>query len=409
MIKKRRVILLAIFLIMLATTGGYIRFAAAETAPPEDLVTLQKEIEARKQKIKDLEATIEKQKQLVNQKQLEATSLKNQLGILDTHISQVESDVNLVQAKIDQTELEIEALLLAVQNKGQIITRQKKIIGALIQNISRQEEKNYLEVLLTNKDLATFYDEISHLRKTNSELGDSVKMLKQTKNDLEIKKVAVEERKKTYADLQADLKEKQQDLREQANYKKKVLAETQSSEKKYRTIIENLKQQYQAVEGEVRNYEEKVRKKLAENKQNLGGPVGQFSWPVPSHYVTAGFHDASYPFRYVFEHPAIDIRASHGTPVRAAASGYVGRAKHCDSSSCYSYILLIHTGNFSTVYGHLSGISVREDQFVQRGDIIGYSGATPGTVGAGPFTTGPHLHFEVRKGGIPVNPVGYLE
>ena len=67
-------------------------------------------------------------------------------------------------------------------------------------------------------------------------------------------------------------------------------------------------------------------------------------------------------------------------PVKAAATGYVARAKRCSSASCYAYVLMVHTGNISTVYGHLSSISVSDDQFVNRGDIIGYSGGTAGTV-----------------------------
>ena len=210
--------------------------------------------------------------------------------------------------------------------------------------------------------------------------------------------------------LKKELEEKRQSLDEQAGYKSTLLAQTQSSELTFQTLLNNLKSQYQQIENEVSAIEQEVRRKLeAGNKlNNIVGDPTQLSWPTQSRYVTAYFHDPDYPYRHVFEHSGVDIRASHGTPLKATASGYVARAKHCSYSSCYSYVMLVHSNGLSTVYGHMSSISVSEDQFVTRGDIIGYSGGTPGTVGAGPFVTGPHLHFEVRKNGIPVNPLNYL-
>jgi len=102
----------------------------------------------------------------------------------------------------------------------------------------------------------------------------------------------------------------------------------------------------------------------------------------------------------------MDIPVSVGTPVRAPAEGYVARVRDAKGPG-YSYILLIHGDNVSTVFGHLSGFAVNEGDIVTRGSVIGYSGGAPGMNGAG-LSSGPHLHFEVRENNRAVNPRRYL-
>ena len=374
----------------------------------EEVDALNQQIADHKAKIKEMEDTMAQYQKTIDQKQTEAVSLKNTLAILDNRLAQMQLDIEMTKQKINQAQLEIDALDLTIKEKETIIARQKNIIVKIVQSIYVEDQKNYLEIALTNDSFADFYNQAKYLENVYTDLGQSVHNFRLAKEDLQAKQAQVQKRQELYAKLNDDLQNKYKDLTDQSNAKTKLLTDTHASELRYRTLLASMRAQYQSIENEMQAYEDQVRKKLEEqDKIPTDGSI-ELSWPLNSRYITAAFHDPDYPFQNIFAHSGIDIRASQGTPVKAAASGYVARAKHCTTASCYSYILIVHTGNISTVYGHLSQISVSEDQFVQRGDVIGYSGGTPGAVGSGPFVTGAHLHFEVRANGIPVDPMGYL-
>ncbi len=377
----------------------------------EEITELNGRISEKKAKVKQLEKSIADYKKRIQDKRLEAVSLSNQMAILDNRVVQVELDIEATEEKIDALELEIQALELVIEDKEKSITKQKEIIGELIRTIHQNDGKKYIEIAAAYDNFSEFYNQVQYLQAVEGNLGNSVRGLRLAKEELDAKKVATTERKDSYEKLQEELKQKKQDLDEQLFAKEDLLAQTHSSELTFKTLLSSLKSQYQAIENEISGIEQEIRRKLeAEDKLKGIEETGEviLSWPTQSRYITARFHDPSYPYRHVFEHNAIDIRAAQGTPLKAAASGYVARARRCSVASCYGYVMLVHSGGISTVYGHMNTITVAQDQFVTRGDVIGYSGGMPGTVGAGPFTTGPHLHFEVRKNGIPVNPLGYL-
>lgn len=131
-----------------------------------------------------------------------------------------------------------------------------------------------------------------------------------------------------------------------------------------------------------------------------------FMWPATG-TITAKFHDKNYIFKKYFQHSGIDIGLAQGTELTAAASGVVSIVKKPKDPSL-SYVMIQHKNNYATLYEHLSQVDVKKGDTVERGEVIGLSGGLPGTNGAGAYTTGPHLHFEVRKQGIPVNPLKYL-
>jgi len=122
-------------------------------------------------------------------------------------------------------------------------------------------------------------------------------------------------------------------------------------------------------------------------------------WPVVGH-LTAGFGERLDPFsgEGAF-HTGVDISSQYGTAVRATADGMViGAEEHVGYGRL---VVLDHGFGVTTFYGHLSAFNVTPGQRVNRGDVIGY-------VGVSGRSTGPHVHYEVRINGAPVNPMRYL-
>jgi len=144
--------------------------------------------------------------------------------------------------------------------------------------------------------------------------------------------------------------------------------------------------------------EAKIRAAQSGSDDNPSGTVATPSaagliWPVQGP-ITSPFGP-----RWGGFHPGIDIGVPEGTPIEAAAAGTV---IYCGWESGYGNLVVIdHHNGIATAYAHQSRIAVGCDQNVSQGEVIGYSGCTG-------FCTGPHLHFEVRVNGTPVDPIGYL-
>ncbi|MFA6123410.1 peptidoglycan DD-metalloendopeptidase family protein [Sphingomonas sp.] len=126
---------------------------------------------------------------------------------------------------------------------------------------------------------------------------------------------------------------------------------------------------------------------------------GMFTMPVSMARVTSSFGMRFHPLLgFTRMHKGIDIGTPWGTPIHAPADGtivYAGR-----SGGYGNFIKMAHGGNIVTCYGHLSRFATRSGQHVARGEIIGYSGNSG-------LSTGPHLHWEVIRNGVAVNPRGF--
>ncbi len=153
---------------------------------------------------------------------------------------------------------------------------------------------------------------------------------------------------------------------------------------------------------------ELIQKGLRESRpdryDNQARGTASFGWPVIG-ALSARFRQASYQRYFGVPHNGQDIAAPQGSSVVSAADGVVFLARDGGAKG-FSYILIGHRDGYATLYGHLSSFAVQTGDDVRRGEVIGLSGGMPGTHGAGPMTTGPHLHFEVMRNGVHVDPLG---
>jgi len=368
---------------------------------------LNKELAQKKERINQLQEQINEYQKNINYQRQQSLSLSNQLNILSTEISKLETEIELKNNQIETTKIEIKETEDKIKNTEKNIATQKSQLSEFIKTMNRLDQKNVLEILLTAESFSDYYNHLHTLSVLENNTGKILSDLKTFQANLETNKAQLETEKKSLENFLTELDQKKESLEDRSNAKKILLKESRNSEAKFSSLVTQLKAEQSSINNEIVDLEKKLRKKLSSgnNKLDTLGDA-DFIWPSVTHIVTAYFHDPDYPFRYIFEHPATDIKSPQGSPVKAASSGYVGTAK--DAGMGYNYIMLIHGDGFSTVYGHLVKILIKPDQFVNAGDIIGLSGGMPGTPGAGRLSTGPHLHFEIRKNGIPVNPLDYL-
>jgi len=403
----RIVITLVIFAILMTST----RFTTAQTGNiDQEIQDLNIKIQNQKIQLDIIQAQRQKYQEQIRLKANDRITLSNQLSILEDRLKQAQLDIDSVNLEINKTTLEIKKVELDSTNLEEQINSQKNHLGSLLQSMYKQSQMSTLESLLVNNSLSDFLNQVKYLNDTNQELQNSVNNLKNQKTQLDQDILTLQQKNSDLASLKDQINIKRDDLGYEQENKNNLLTETKSSERQYQTLLQQGIAQQQQAEADIASAENLVRQKMSlKDKKLLDSSDKTIDWPVPKNRINTTFHDPDYPYRKIIgEHSAIDIRAAQGTTLTAAASGYVAKVKF-DGTKNYAYIMIIHGNGLSTVYGHVSAVYVTTDQYVTQGETIGRSGGTPGGIGSGPFTTGPHLHFEVRLNGMPVNPLSYLQ
>ena len=175
---------------------------------------------------------------------------------------------------------------------------------------------------------------------------------------------------------------------------------TSMGEKKQDEALKEMHQELTQLKGAASKQEASLQMLIEyfEDKRSLYASTPSV-WPVRG-WVTSPFGNRTSPFSGILKfHEGMDIAAQTGTPIVAPADGVVIKAGF--STGYGNMVEISHGYGLKTIFGHNSRLNVKAGQRVKRGDVISYVGDTGSS-------TGPHLHYEVRSNGLPVNPVKYM-
>ncbi|MEK7158751.1 MAG: peptidoglycan DD-metalloendopeptidase family protein [Patescibacteria group bacterium] len=395
----------------------------SESISPEAALEIQElnsKIDQNQKKVRELDDKIKSIEKSIEQKRTEQVTLENEISVVNDQVTKAEVDIEKTELTIDDLLSDIEKLESDIQTRKEEIGSKKSDLADLLVAMYKRTRKTTLEITLTEESFGMFFMQNRQLENVRGAFHNTLDKIEVLKKSLESQKLNTITKKTEVEKKKEALEQKKSSLDDQRYAKNYLLIETKENEEEFQALVKQMKDEQQGASGDIQSLERQIREKIEQGTLKGGFEDDNSSvlaWPATSRRITAYFHDPSYPFNYIFLHPAIDIGVKGGTPIYASASGYVSVARKKDWITnengkilypAYNYVSIVHNDGVSTVYGHLSEISVSQDQFVTRGQQIGESGYAPGTKGVGRLYTGPHLHFEVRVNGIPVDPLGYL-
>lgn len=412
---KKMLAALLLVAVCFDASGMRVNAQSIDVYTSEEIKDLNKQITEKNKSLQTLDQKADEIAKLIEAKQETKQTLENELALIENRVKKTEISIERKQTEIDKTNLTIKETSLLIAAKEQQIDLQKLQLGSLVREINRQDQQGKLEILLKNDNISKFFSYIQHLEDVQSNVRVALGSVKAARRDLEVFQFGLEQDKAELQTLQLELEIEKQKLDEEKQGKVLLIEETESSEQEYQRRLSEIRFQERVANEQILALQDEIKEKLRQaqlkNPSFVLNP-NSLLWPVPNQGIVTYFHDPSYPYRHVVgEHSGLDLRTlingfpSMGLPVKSAASGVV--VKVIRNGRYTGNAVFISHGDLMSVYLHLSVIYAQTDDYVDIGTVIGRSGGAPGDPGAG-LSSGPHLHFEVRKDGIPVDPCQYL-
>lgn len=344
-----------------------------------------------------IDNSIKKQNELknqINQANQKKNSALEQYNIIDAEVVSMQGQVDKINADVAESEAKIakkdEELKIAQAECDKQYNSYCDRARILLQKGSA----SYLEILANAQSFSDFLTRVSLVKEIAEYDNNRLNELKAYAKQVE--------------DIKKELEEENDRLMILKNDADAQMAQLKAKQAESQRLIDSIKSDIASYEKALAAQEaaeaaarEEIRRLTQSSSQTTKYTGGAFKWPSVSSYITSPYGTRVHPVTgKVKTHSGIDIGASMGTSIFAAADGTV-LVSGWNSGGYGNYVVIDHGGGLTTLYAHCSSLLVSSGQKVTKGQVIARVGSTG-------ISTGPHLHFEVLQNGRHTNPMAYF-
>ena len=412
---------------------------AAETEKTQ-IASAQKTIDANQAAIDALKEEQAKVNDTISGLKDQKADTACYIKALDQSMTELTNEVNELNASIAQKQLDIQFTQGQLAEAAQTESDQYASLKLRIRFMYEKGDTSFIDMILNAESWADLLNKAEYIAKITEYDRQKLDEFAATKQFITNTNLQLEAEQAQLVTMQASASAKQQSVatlltqknQELAAYNQKIRSAQSTANQQQGEInalyadIEEQESTIAAMEKEIKRQEEEARKKAeAEAKEEAARKAavaagkdpdsvekvksdyttrtmsGGFTWPVPSGgRISSTFGSREAPTEGASTyHKGIDIAASSGSKVVAAAGGEVVIATY--SASAGNYVMINHGSGVYTVYMHMANLGVSEGQEVKQGESIGSVGSTG-------YSTGPHLHFGIRENGSYVDPQNFM-
>lgn len=350
----------------------------------DELKKRERELEELNQKLEAIDADIDANRTLQNQTNQKINTVQNSIKTLEGEITQLNTEIDNTEIAIDEKTKELAEAEEKIGEKNELLNERLRVMY-------KTGTIGYVEVLFGAEDFTDLLSRIDMIQMIVVHDQNLISFLKEQRDIVATKKLELEEIQEQLLALIDTKMKKQDELTVALN---NLIAYKQDLKNDESAMIE--------LEKATQNDADKITDLIKNLKLAATYVGGEMMWPVPGKYsISSYFGNRLHPISKEYTmHTGIDIESPRKTPFVAAQTGTVVFANWFAGYG--KAIIIDHGGGYTTLYGHLDVISVNVGDVVKKGEVIGQTGNTG-------YSTGPHLHFEVRMNGEYVDPMTYVK